>query len=301
MRWSRWLAWGSVVGAAAGYWLARRLQPPLPVLVVEKSVVLITGASSGIGRAYANAFARRGARVVLAARRVEKLEEVHQEIAPYATDVLVVPADVTDSAQLQALVEATLSRFGRIDVLINNAGITTGGPLQTIPQSLLRRTIDLNLASAICLANLCLPSMLVRSAGWIINVASGYGAMAVPFVSAYSASKYGLIAFSNALRRELDGTGIEVISVLPYWTYSEIITPEMEEALIALGEHIDTAEHVAERTIDGLYLGEREIIFGGLTTRANIWVERHFPALMSLIWRARLTPQFIAMSRGGKA
>jgi short-subunit dehydrogenase len=301
MRLSRWLTWGSVVGVAAGYWLARRLQPPLTALVVENCVVLITGASSGIGRAYANAFARRGARLVLAARRVEKLEEVRQEIAPYAADVLVVPTDVTDSAQLQALVEATLSRFGRIDVLINNAGITTGGPLHTIPQNLLRRTIDLNLASAICLANLCLPSMLVHGAGWIINVASGYGAVAIPFVSAYSASKHGLIAFSNALRRELDGTGVQVVSVLPAWTHSEIVTPEMEKALTALGEHIDTAEHVAERTIDGLYLGEHDIIFGGPVERVGMWIERHFPALMNLVWRARLTPQFIAMSRGGKA
>jgi short-subunit dehydrogenase len=132
-------------------------------------------------------------------------------------------------------------------------------------------------------------------------VASGFGAVAVPYAVAYSASKYGLIAFSNALRRELDRTGVRVISVLPYWTHSEIVTPDLEKALLALGEHIDTPEHVAERTVDGLYLGQREIIFGGPAIRAGIWIERHFPALVSLYWRTRVTPQYIAAMRGGKA
>src|SRR5512142_1820049 len=215
----RWLVGGSVIGITAGYWLAQRLQPkPIPV-AIESSVVLITGASSGIGRAYAHAFAHRGAKIVLAARRAEKLEAVRMEIAPYAAEVLIIPTDVTDSAQLQSLVDTTLQRFGRIDILINNAGITSGGPLHTIPPALIRRTIDLNLSSAVCLTNLCLPSMLVQGKGWIVNVASGFGAVAVPYAVAYSASKYGLIAFSNALRRELDGTGVRVVSVLPYWTH----------------------------------------------------------------------------------
>ena len=242
-----------------------------------------------------------GAKIVLAARRAEKLEEVRQEIAPDAAEVLVVPTDVTDSAQLQALVETTLKHFGRIDILINNAGITSGGPLHTIPPALIRRTVDLNLSSAVCLANLCLPPMLVQGHGWIVNVASGFGAVAVPYAAAYSASKHGLIAFSNSLRRELDGTGIEVVSVLPYWTHTEIVTPELEKALRALGEHIDMPEHIAERTIAGLHLGQREIIFGGPVIRAGIWIERHFPALMSLYWRSRVTPQYIAAMRGGKA
>src|SRR4051794_37682397 len=100
---ARWLAWGGV--ALGGYWLIQRSQSEHVPLQLQNKVVMITGASSGIGRAYAQAFARSGAKIVLVARRADMLDAVSQEIAPYAADVLVVPTDITDSAQLQALVD----------------------------------------------------------------------------------------------------------------------------------------------------------------------------------------------------
>src|SRR4051794_8831628 len=118
-------------GLLGSYIIDRLLQSAIPVPTIAGGVVLITGASSRIGRAYAVAFARRGARVVLAARREELLEDVRREIEPYAADVLVVPTDVTDADQLQALVNKTRDRFGRIDILVNNAGLPLGGPLHT--------------------------------------------------------------------------------------------------------------------------------------------------------------------------
>ncbi len=293
-------AWIMLAGAAGAYWLYQRLQPEPSRLVLNERVVVISGASSGIGRAYANAFARRGAKVVLAARRDELLEAVRAEIAPYAADALAVPTDVTDDAQLQNLVDTTLQRFGQIDVLVNSAGIDASGPLHNIPPDSIRRMIDTNLSSALCLIGLCLPSMLAHGSGRIVNVASVAGAIATPYYASYSASKHGIIALSDALRRELDGTGIEVVSVLPYWTYSEIITPEVAKTLVEAGYKIDSPEHVAQRTIEGLADGKREIYFGGPTTRAAIWLERHFPALMSLVWRAQVTPSFIETSRAGR-
>ncbi|MCS6871752.1 MAG: SDR family NAD(P)-dependent oxidoreductase, partial [Anaerolineae bacterium] len=117
----RWFLLGSAASVAI-YWLIRFLRPEHSPLVLNRAVVIITGASSGIGRAYALAFARRGARVVLAARRAALLEEVRAEIATYAADVLCVPTDVNDDAQLEHLVKTTLERYGRIDILVNNAG-----------------------------------------------------------------------------------------------------------------------------------------------------------------------------------
>ncbi len=296
MKLSRWLTIGGTV--IGGYWLLQRLQPQASPLILNGSVVLITGASSGIGRAFAHAFARCGANVVLAARRADMLETVRQEIAQYGVESLVVPTDVSDLRQLEALVAATLDRFGRIDVLVNNAGITASGPVHTVSIDRLRQAIDVNLAAAICLTNLVLPSMLARGAGRIVNISSGLGAVAMPFFSAYSATKHGLIAFSDALRRETEGTGVGVVSVLPTWTQSEMVPPAFAQALRQMGFPVDTAEMVAEGAVEGLLDGKPEFIFGGLKARLGIWLERHFPPLMTLYWRATLTPEFIALSRG---
>ncbi|MCC7446430.1 MAG: SDR family NAD(P)-dependent oxidoreductase, partial [Anaerolineae bacterium] len=196
-----------------------------------------------------------------------------------------------------ALVAATLERFGRIDVLVNNAGVTASGPVHTLSIDRLRHAIDVNLAAAICLTNLVLPFMLARGVGRIVNVASGLGAVAMPFFSAYSASKHGLIAFSDALRRETEGTGIGVTSVLPGWTQSEMVPPPLEQRLREMGFSVDTADCVAECTVEGLLDGKPQIIFGGVKAYIGVWLERHFPLLLTLYWRAALTPEFIALSR----
>ncbi len=293
----RGLILGGMLGALSAYWLKRYLQPEHSPLIFEESVVLVTGASSGIGRAYANVFARAGAKLILVARRAELLETVRQEITPYAAEVLALPADVTDPAELETLVETVLEHFGQIDVLINNAGVSNGGPLQTISLESIHKTIDVNLTGAICLTNLCLPSMLARRSGKIVNVASIAGVLAWPFLGAYSASKHGLVAFSDALRRELEGTGVDVISVLPFWTYSDIINPEVAKVLKAWGEPIDTPELVADYTLEGMLKGQHDIYFGGWRPRIGAWLDRHLPWLLNLYLRATVTPEYIAMIR----
>ena len=142
-------------GAAAGgvYWLARYLRPQHSALILTDKVVLITGASTGIGRALAFAFARRGARVALVARNEERLEAVRREIEPYSADVLVVPADLTDEAQLESAVQRTLEHFGRIDVLVNNAGLSMGGPLVDLDPARMEQMLRLNLWAAVRLTH----------------------------------------------------------------------------------------------------------------------------------------------------
>jgi len=289
----RILLFGGVLGAA-GYWLARYLRPEQSPMVLNNAVVVITGASSGIGRALAMSFARRGARLVLAARRVEQLEEVRTAVTPYAADVLVVPTDVTDDAALENLVKETLAKFGQIDILINNAGVYDYGLLQETPVSSIRQMVSVNVASTLALTRLVLPHMLQRRSGRIVNVASVAGRVANAIAPAYGATKAALVSFSDGLRRQVEGTGVHVISVLPTYTTSEMVSSDHADLMRSAGFTIDTVEYVAERTLDGLLKGKTEIVFGGIVERAAIWCERHLPLLSTVIQRFITTPQFFA-------
>jgi short-subunit dehydrogenase len=295
MNWLRLLALGGVAGAS-GYWLLRYLQPEDSPMVLNGSVVVITGASSGIGRALADAFARHGAKVVLAARRADVLETARKQIEPYATEVLAIPTDITDETNLRALVDQTLARFGRIDVLVNNAGAGVSGPLHTLNADDIRQGVRTNYEAAMLLTQIVLPTMLAQRSGKIVNIASLDGRVAVPAASIYGSSKHGLLAFSDALRRELFGTGVHVTSVLPSWTRTDMIPPDVQTAL----PHIDTPEFVAAQTIDGMLRNLDNVYFGGFTERLELWCERHFPRLMNLYYRMQMTPQYLDSSQSRK-
>jgi short-subunit dehydrogenase len=294
MTWWRWLALGGVAGVG-GYWLMRYLQPEQSPLVLNGSVVIVTGASSGIGRAYAESFARRGAKVVLVARRHALLDSVKQQIEPYATDVLMLPTDVMDEAALRNVVERTVERFGRIDVLINNAGVLTTGSLHTLSADAIRAMLRTNLEAAVLLTTLALPTLLAQRSGKIVNVASFGGRVALPGAVPYITSKHGLMGFSDSLRRELFGTGVDVTSVLPFWTRTEMVPADVQARL----RQIDTPEFVAERTIDALLKAMPNVIFGGYEARIGLWTERHLPRLLNLYWRMQMTPKYLERNRTG--
>jgi short-subunit dehydrogenase len=299
MRFLRPLLWGGAAGGGA-YWLFRYLRPQHSTLVLNDQVVIITGASSGIGRAMAFAFARRAAKVVLVARRAERLEAVRREIEPYTSDVLVIPADVSDEAQLQQVVSRTLETFGRIDILVNNAGIMIGGPLQDQDPEQVDQLLRLNLGSAIRLTQLVLPTMLERRHGYILNVGSGLGRTAVPMYSSYVASKYGISGFSDALRRELARTGVYVTLVLPSWTHTDLINADVEALVQRYGFRVDHPDEVAERALLGLVRGQNEVILGGFFARLGILTERYAPILVRWYWRLWLTPEWSATMSGGR-
>lgn len=295
MRLFRWLLVGGGIGAA-GYWLARYLQPENSPLILNGSVVIVTGASSGIGRALAESFAKRGAKVVLAARRAEMLETVRQHIEPYAADVLAQPTDITNADEVRALVQQTLARFGRIDVLINNAGVAVTGPLPTLTVDDIQQGLRTNLEAAIMLTRLVLPTMLAQRFGKIINVASTSGKLNIPGAVPYVVAKQALVAFSDVLRREIFGTGVNVMSVLPYWTRTDMVPPEVQSRV----RYLDTPEYVAERVVDGLLKQETEVGFGDLQIRVAMWLDQHLPGLMNLYWRSRIDPRYLESLRRGK-
>jgi len=187
----------------------------------KDAVVIITGASSGIGRETALEFARRGARVVLAARREDRLQQLAAEIARLGADALVVPTDVARSDDVARLVQATLDRFGRIDVLVNNAGVGFSGTIEETTEADMRELMDVNYMGAFNLTRAVLPHMRRRRRGHVVNVASVVGKIAFPFHGAYSATKFAMIAMTESLRGELDGSGVTCTAVLPGTTRTE--------------------------------------------------------------------------------
>ena len=193
----------------------------------ERQVVVITGASSGIGRATATLLARDGARLVLAARRKEALEEVAEECRALGGEALVVPTDVTDERAVEQLAAAAIETFGGFDVWINNAGVVMYARLEEAPSDALRKLIDTNLMGQVYGSQVAVRHFRARERGVLIQVGSALGLFAAPYLSAYVASKFALVGLSSSLRQELRSLKhVHVCTVLP----AAIDTPIYQQA-----------------------------------------------------------------------
>jgi short-subunit dehydrogenase len=189
---------------------------------IKGAVVAITGASSGIGEATAIAFARRGARLVLGARRLDRLHAVAERCRQRGSpEVSVRRFDVGNRVEARAFVAAALRDHERIDVVVNNAGLGWMGRLHEMPEDKVDELIATNLKGVVTVTQAALPSMLELRRGVIINVASVLGFRAAPYSAVYSATKHAIVGLSHALRGELSGTGVKVCVVYPSSTSSE--------------------------------------------------------------------------------
>jgi NADP-dependent 3-hydroxy acid dehydrogenase YdfG len=180
-------------------------------------VILITGASSGIGAACARAAAKAGARLILAARRTDRIEQLAAELP----DAIAVTTDVTDPTQVTALVEAGLDRYGRIDVLVNNAGQGLHVPVEEVDAHDFRAILELNVVAPLLVMQAVIPTMRAQARGAIINISSGTTKRVLPGVGAYAASKSALNTLSAVARKELAGAGIVVSTMYPFVTRTE--------------------------------------------------------------------------------
>lgn len=186
-------------------------------------VVIITGASSGIGGATARRLARAGARLVISARRADRLEALVRDLDSAGPRVLAVAADVTDESDRRRLVDEALQRHGHIDALVNNAGYGTRGPVEMVPVDLIRRNFETNLFALVALTQLVVPHLRARGAGRIVNIGSVAGRIARPLTSVYDATKHALEAITDGLRGELQPFGIEVVLIRPGFILTEFV------------------------------------------------------------------------------
>lgn len=200
---------------------------------IADQVVVLTGASSGIGRETALQLAQRGAKVVIAARNKEALDTLAAEVDRLGGEALPVPTDVSDYQQVLGLAQRAVDRFGRIDTWVNNASVSTYGTVEQMEVDELRRVIEVNLLGSIHGMKAVLPQLRRQGTGTIINVSSTLGKRAVALQAGYCAAKHGIVAFAEALRLELahERAGIAVVDVLP----SSINTPLFENARSKIG------------------------------------------------------------------
>jgi NAD(P)-dependent dehydrogenase (short-subunit alcohol dehydrogenase family) len=188
-------------------------------MALAERAALITGGSSGIGLALARALGEDGYGVTVSARRPEKLEAAAEELRSAGLDVLSVPANVVNEEEIVALVAAHRERFGRLDVLVNNAGLGVGAPMGEIETKKLDMQLDVNLRSYVITTREALP--MLREAGadhgkaLIVNTASIAGKAGQPWISVYSATKFGVVGFSQATQQEVGKEGIQVTALCP--------------------------------------------------------------------------------------
>lgn len=243
---------------------------------LRDKVVLITGASEGIGASLVPLLRERQAHVSLVARRRDKLEEVG------GPDAAITAGDLCAPETQRAAVDNTLARFGRIDVLINNAGVGLYGPATRAPEDAVRRLFDLNFFAALAMTRLVVPHMRSRG-GAIVNVSSIAGKVALPWFPIYSPSKFALCALSDSMRIELAAAGIHVMVVCPGYVQTRfqnnVLGGEVPPRVWRLRGFAITPEQCARAIVRGLERDARTVVtpWAGLPL---LWAYALFPRLV---------------------
>ncbi|MFD3003082.1 SDR family oxidoreductase [Pontibacter toksunensis] len=250
---------------------------------MKNKVVLITGGTSGIGKACAFAFGGAGANVVFSGRNLQNLQETSRELTAAGIDNLPVQADVSVEEQCQQMVQKAVSRYGRLDVLINNAGISMRALFEDLELNVIRKVMDINFWGTVYSTKFALPYIKAEK-GSIIGISSIAGYRGLPARTGYSASKFAMHGFLETLRTELLYSGVHVLLACPGFTASNI----RNTALAANGqqqgetpreeEKMMSAEEVAERILQATLKRKRDLV---MTTQGKlaVWVNKLFPSL----------------------
>jgi short-subunit dehydrogenase len=250
----------------------------------KNKVVIITGASSGIGKACAEEFAKRGANLVLGARQYVTLCEITADLeARYGIRAIAVQVDVSKEEECEVLVKQALVTFSKIDILINNAGLSMRALFNDLDLSVLKNLMDVNFWGTVYCTKYALPEIL-KTQGSVIGVSSIAGYRGLPGRTGYSASKFAMNGFMESLRTELLKTGVHVMVACPGFTASNIRVTALAKDGAAHGEtsmeegKMMTAEEVATRIVDGIAARKRTLVMTG-QGKLTVWINKLLPAL----------------------
>ena len=249
----------------------------------KNKVVVITGASSGIGEAAAEQFAKKGANIVLVARRKDKLEEVERKLSKYSIKILVQVCDVSDKEQVKLMSEKVIETFSKIDVLVNNAGFVIYGKVEELSIEDIESQMKTNYFGTINCTKYFLPHFLKQNSGHMVNVASVGGSFGVPGIASYCATKYAMLGFSEGLHHELHGTNVGVTVVSPIMVRTNLFDHPSFKNFTKYATGISlSADTVAKAIIKASNSSRLEIVVPSFV-RIGIWFKQTFPFLINPI------------------
>ncbi len=265
---------------------------------VQGKRIVITGGSSGIGLELARQLGAKGARLLLTGRRLERLDASLAELRAAGHQAYGLPGDVTQTAARDRLVAEAEQVLGGVDVLINNAGGVRAGRLEDLSEAELRAMIEVDLLAPILLTRAFLPALRASGDGLIVNIASGIAQMGVPFYTGYAAAKGGLARFGEALRRELKGEGVHVLTVFPGATDTPMMATSRADA--GMGFALQPVAEVVGSIVAGIEANAFEVVRGGEVRAAMLELNRTDPAAVDARF-LNLKPQLEAAVRDHSA
>jgi len=266
----------------------------IKIRTLKNKVIIITGASSGIGRALAKEFAAKGARLSLGARRTELLEQLQQELPE--TEILITKTDVSDENDCRALIEETIKRFGQIDVLINNAGISMRAIFEEVDTKVIRQLMDVNFFGTVYCSKFALPYLL-KTKGSLVGVISIAGYVGLPGRTGYSASKFAIRGFLDTVRIENLKKGLHVLVAAPGFTASEVRKVALTTDGTQQGEtprdesKMMSAEECARHIVRAIEKRKRELILTFTEGKLTVFLGKFFPSLLDKLTYSHMSKE----------
>ena len=248
----------------------------------KNKLVLITGASSGIGRETAIEFAKLGANLILVARRKDKLKQTEDELKKYNVSISACQCDVSKKDQVKEMSETVLEKFSSVDILVNNAGFAIYGSVSDLSINDIESQMETNYFGMVyCIKNF-LPSMLKKESGHIVNVASVAASFGLPGIASYCASKFAMLGFSEGLKHELKDTGIEITVVSPIMVRTNFFDHPSFEKMPKYSPTSLDPKTVAKTILKAANSSRLEIIVPSVV-RGAIWMKSTFPFFINPI------------------